>query len=341
MLALEGAQCFRLDGDVRHEANMKALRDFKSAGSQGDDGGGGSGGGTSDATGGGTSSAAEGTTGPRCCLLATVHSGGVGLNIVEASTVVFCDRWPNPTTHAQAIDRTHRIGQTREVNVYYIDQPSSMDAWIAELMEVRERTARMVLKDGTPIGTKAQGTKQALESMKPKVQAAKLQHGLGLRPRPPPPPPPPAPPAALANGVPTSASPILREHTVPMVQIAEEGELAVEERDGMSDATKTPDQSDDEDEDEPPPAPPPELPPELPPAALDEPECHRVRGEDEAPPSQSARACHRMLGAEMIDLTADDEQEEGVVDAGQVYTLSDTDDDEEEAPLAKIAKLEA
>ena len=117
------------------------------------------------------------------------------LAIVEASTVVFCDRWPNPTTHSQAIDRAHRIGQTRPVNVYYLDQPGSMDEWMKKVMEEREATARKILRDGTSIGTKAQGTKQALGAMSDMVKDAKGEHeqakdmGVKHRPRPPPPKP--------------------------------------------------------------------------------------------------------------------------------------------------------
>ena len=44
-------------------------------------------------------------------LLATIHSGGVGLNIAEANHVIFCDRWFNPQMMEQAIARVHRIKQ--------------------------------------------------------------------------------------------------------------------------------------------------------------------------------------------------------------------------------------
>ena len=44
-------------------------------------------------------------------LLATIHSGGVGLNIAAANHVIFSDRWFNPQTMEQAIARVHRIKQ--------------------------------------------------------------------------------------------------------------------------------------------------------------------------------------------------------------------------------------
>ena len=174
----ENGRCFRFDGDASHEQNMRALEDFKKA----------------DAAGG------------RISLLATVHSGGVGLNIVEASTVIFCDRWLNPTVHSQAIDRTHRIGQTRTVRIFYIDALDTFDEWAKECMELRERTARMILKDGTQIGVQGSSVADALKSLGEHVNDAREKHhqaqrqGRTHRPR------PTALPAAAADPPPTAAS---------------------------------------------------------------------------------------------------------------------------------------
>ncbi|KAL7670714.1 hypothetical protein ACOME3_005641 [Neoechinorhynchus agilis] len=52
------------------------------------------------------------------CFILSTRSGGLGLNLTGADTVVFYDSDWNPTMDAQAQDRCHRIGQTREVNVY-------------------------------------------------------------------------------------------------------------------------------------------------------------------------------------------------------------------------------
>ena len=61
--------------------------------------------------------------------------GGVGLNLVEANHVLFCDRWFNPTVHDQAMDRTHRIGQTKAVFVDYIDCIDTFDMVMKSTME--------------------------------------------------------------------------------------------------------------------------------------------------------------------------------------------------------------
>jgi len=44
---------------------------------------------------------------------------GIGLTLVEANHVIHYGRWWNPAKEAQATDRVYRIGQTRDVHVYY------------------------------------------------------------------------------------------------------------------------------------------------------------------------------------------------------------------------------
>lgn len=50
-------------------------------------------------------------------FLISLKSGGVGLNLTEADTVLLLDPWWNPASEAQAIDRSHRIGQRQPVHV--------------------------------------------------------------------------------------------------------------------------------------------------------------------------------------------------------------------------------
>ena len=51
-------------------------------------------------------------------FLISLKAGGTGLNLTEADYCFLLDPWWNPATEAQAIDRIHRIGQTRHVMVY-------------------------------------------------------------------------------------------------------------------------------------------------------------------------------------------------------------------------------
>ncbi len=52
------------------------------------------------------------------CFILSTRSGGVGINLTGADTVIFYDSDWNPTMDAQAQDRCHRIGQTRDVHIY-------------------------------------------------------------------------------------------------------------------------------------------------------------------------------------------------------------------------------
>ena len=65
-------------------------------------------------------------------LLASVRSGGEGLNLAEASYVVHFDHWWNPAVMWQAEDRAHRRGQKNSVNIY--------SYWMADTIDDRIRT---------------------------------------------------------------------------------------------------------------------------------------------------------------------------------------------------------
>jgi superfamily II DNA or RNA helicase len=57
-------------------------------------------------------------TGKAPVFLISLKAGGFGLNLTEADYCILLDPWWNPATEAQAVDRIHRIGQTRKVMVY-------------------------------------------------------------------------------------------------------------------------------------------------------------------------------------------------------------------------------
>lgn len=50
-------------------------------------------------------------------MIMSLKAGNLGLNMVAACHVILLDLWWNPTTEDQAVDRAHRIGQTRPVTV--------------------------------------------------------------------------------------------------------------------------------------------------------------------------------------------------------------------------------
>lgn len=80
-----------------------------------------------------------------CLFLLSLRAAGTGLNLTTASYVVLYDPWWNPAVEAQAIDRTHRIGQTRTVNAYRLIAPGTVEEKIWELQQNKAQTIADVL----------------------------------------------------------------------------------------------------------------------------------------------------------------------------------------------------
>ena len=78
-------------------------------------------------------------------FLLSLRAAGTGLNLTAASYVVLYDPWWNPAVEAQAIDRTHRIGQTRTVNAYRLIAPGTVEEKIWELQQRKAQTITDVL----------------------------------------------------------------------------------------------------------------------------------------------------------------------------------------------------
>ncbi len=66
-------------------------------------------------------------------FLLSLKVGGLGLNLTAADTVILVDPWWNPMVENQAIDRTHRIGQTKKINIYKLITKNSIEEKILEL----------------------------------------------------------------------------------------------------------------------------------------------------------------------------------------------------------------
>jgi SNF2 family DNA or RNA helicase len=77
--------------------------------------------------------------------LISLKSGGVGLNLTAASYVVLFDPWWNPAVENQAIDRTHRIGQTEPVVAYRLLIKDSIEQKIRDLQKRKGAVAQDVL----------------------------------------------------------------------------------------------------------------------------------------------------------------------------------------------------
>src|SRR5205814_4552673 len=87
-------------------------------------------------------------TDPACPLfLISLKAGGVGLNLTAADSVFLLDPWWNPATEAQAIDRTHRIGQTRHVFAYRLIAGDTVEERVLELQQRKRRLADAILTE--------------------------------------------------------------------------------------------------------------------------------------------------------------------------------------------------
>jgi superfamily II DNA or RNA helicase len=81
-------------------------------------------------------------------FLISLKAGGFGLNLTEADYCFLLDPWWNPATEAQAIDRTHRIGQTRPVNVYRMIARDTIEEKVAALAARKAALFSGVMDDG-------------------------------------------------------------------------------------------------------------------------------------------------------------------------------------------------
>merc|ERR1719282_659986 len=78
-------------------------------------------------------------------LLLSTSVGGLGLNLTGADTVIFVEHDWNPMKDLQAMDRAHRIGQKKVVNVYRMITRATIEEKIMSLQKFKLHTARTVI----------------------------------------------------------------------------------------------------------------------------------------------------------------------------------------------------
>ena len=86
-------------------------------------------------------------------FLISLKAGGFGLNLAEADYCFLLDPWWNPATETQAVDRAHRIGQTRSVMVYRLVARDTIEEKVMALKARKARLFSSVLDDGNAFGT--------------------------------------------------------------------------------------------------------------------------------------------------------------------------------------------
>lgn len=81
-------------------------------------------------------------------FILSLKAGGFGLNLTAANHVFHYDRWWNPAVEAQATDRAHRIGQTRQVQVHKFVCVGTLEERIDAMLEKKRHLADQIVGSG-------------------------------------------------------------------------------------------------------------------------------------------------------------------------------------------------
>lgn len=85
---------------------------------------------------------------PECrVFLISLKAGGIGLNLTAADYVYIVDPWWNPAVEQQAIDRTHRIGQTKNIFAYRLICKDTLEEKMLQLQERKRNLANELVSD--------------------------------------------------------------------------------------------------------------------------------------------------------------------------------------------------
>lgn len=82
------------------------------------------------------------------CFILSTRSGGLGLNLTGADTVIFYDQDWNPAMDKQCQDRCHRIGQTRDVHIYRLVSEHTIEANILRKASQKQMLDDVVIQEG-------------------------------------------------------------------------------------------------------------------------------------------------------------------------------------------------
>ena len=75
----------------------------------------------------------------------SLKAGGVGINLTAADYVFLLDPWWNPAIEAQAIDRAHRIGQTKPVIAFRLIAANTIEQKILQMQDSKRALAESVI----------------------------------------------------------------------------------------------------------------------------------------------------------------------------------------------------
>lgn len=132
-------QYCRIDGSSAHEDRISAIDEYNKPGSE------------------------------KFVFLLTTRAGGLGINLTTADVVVLFDSDWNPQADLQAMDRAHRIGQTKQVYVFRFVTEHAIEERILERAAQKLRLDQLVIQQGRTQPKNAQQSKDELVDM--------IQHG--------------------------------------------------------------------------------------------------------------------------------------------------------------------
>mmetsp|Transcript_3759 Transcript_3759/g.5581 ORF Transcript_3759/g.5581 Transcript_3759/m.5581 type:complete len:1533 (-) Transcript_3759:135-4733(-) len=104
-------------------------------------------------------------------FLLSTRAGGLGINLTAADTVIFYDNDWNPTMDAQAMDRVHRIGQTKQVTVYRLVCKNTVEERILKRAQVKHTIQKTVYAGGF----KMQGVDNSVQEISMMFKANELR----------------------------------------------------------------------------------------------------------------------------------------------------------------------
>ncbi|KAI8912054.1 SNF2 family N-terminal domain-containing protein [Powellomyces hirtus] len=81
-------------------------------------------------------------------FLLSTRAGGLGINLTAADTVIFYDSDWNPTVDQQAMDRSHRLGQTKQVTVYRLITTGTIEERILQRARQKDQIQKVVISGG-------------------------------------------------------------------------------------------------------------------------------------------------------------------------------------------------
>lgn len=115
---MRGYQYCRIDGSTAHEDRIAAIDTYNKPGSE------------------------------KFLFLLTTRAGGLGINLTSADVVVLYDSDWNPQADLQAMDRAHRIGQTKQVKVFRLVTENAIEEKVLERAAQKLRLDQLVIQQG-------------------------------------------------------------------------------------------------------------------------------------------------------------------------------------------------